>query len=325
MALSLGVDQAVARSSSAGRQAQKLQWLPYRPSKPRIVRRKAKVDHSVRIVSATDEEPSATVEQSPPQSGTNPFEDPFGDGGGRNASASRSSYPSLAQQAIARQQAPAEPIPMEPDIDPPDVLPPAVEPPAVESTLEPPVEDDGYELDEDEDYDFPNDQLARAEPDCPSPLDEEYFTPIGELTTDVSIRPDPDRDPADAILPQPCALPAKTYDPSFRPSTWAPTSFAWKASGLCHKPLYFEDVHLERYGHSWGPYLQPVISGAHFFLTVPILPYKMGLNPPGECLYTLGYYRPGSCAPYLLDPIPLSIRAAFAQGGVSTGMAFLIP
>ncbi|KKL25969.1 hypothetical protein LCGC14_2399990, partial [marine sediment metagenome] len=106
---------------------------------------------------------------------------------------------------------------------------------------------------------------------------------------------------------------------------WCGTTFAWKASGLCHKPLYFEDVHLERYGHSHGPYIQPIISGAHFFLSVPILPYKMGLYPPNECMYTLGYYRPGSCAPYLLDPLPISIRAALAQGGVATGVAYLLP
>ena len=112
---------------------------------------------------------------------------------------------------------------------------------------------------------------------------------------------------------------------AFEPRAWAPTTYTWKASGLCHKPLYFEDVHLERYGHSWGPYIQQVFSGAHFFLTVPILPYKMGLYPPNECIYTLGYYRPGSCAPYLLDPLPFSIRAAVAQGGVMTGVAYLVP
>ena len=82
---------------------------------------------------------------------------------------------------------------------------------------------------------------------------------------------------------------------------------------------------MERYGHNLGPILQPFASGAHFFLTVPILPYKMGLEPPDECIYTLGYYRPGSCAPWILDPLPLSVRAALAQGGVWTGMAFLIP
>jgi hypothetical protein len=104
-----------------------------------------------------------------------------------------------------------------------------------------------------------------------------------------------------------------------------PTTFAWKASGLCHKPLYFEDVHLERYGHSWGPYLQPVISQGHFFLSVPVLPYMMGLCPPRECQYTLGYYRPGSCAPYMLDPLPISIRAALFEAGAWTGAAYLIP
>ena len=117
----------------------------------------------------------------------------------------------------------------------------------------------------------------------------------------------------------------KTFDKTLRPSTWAPTTFAWKASGVCHKPLYFEDVHLERYGHSWGPYLQPIISGGHFFLSVPVLPYKMGLYPPCECVYTLGYYRPGSCAPYMLDPLPLSIRAGLAEAGVWTGLVYLIP
>ncbi len=111
----------------------------------------------------------------------------------------------------------------------------------------------------------------------------------------------------------------------FQPRCWAPVTYHWTASSLCHKPLYFEEVGLERYGHSWGPYLQPVVSGAHFFLTVPILPYKMGLYPPGECMYTLGYYRPGSCAPPLLDPIPISVRAAVLEMGVWTGMMFLIP
>ena len=127
-----------------------------------------------------------------------------------------------------------------------------------------------------------------------------------------------------------CPISHETFVTTFPRSTadgcsWGPTTFRWKASGLCHKPLYFEEVHLERYGHSWGPYLQPIISGGHFFLTVPILPYKMGLYPPCECLYTLGYYRPGNCSPYLLDPLPLSIRAALIQGGVSTGVAAMIP
>ena len=111
----------------------------------------------------------------------------------------------------------------------------------------------------------------------------------------------------------------------FSPRSWPPTTYLWKASGLCHKPLYFEQVQLERYGHSWGPYLQPLVSGAHFFASVPILPYKMGLKTPNECVYSLGYYRPGSCAPYLLDPVPFTWRAALYEAGFVVGAAAVIP
>lgn len=109
------------------------------------------------------------------------------------------------------------------------------------------------------------------------------------------------------------------------PRCWAEVTYMWKASALCHKPLYFEDVHLERYGHSWGPYVQPLVSGAHFFGTLPVLPYKMGLKTPNECVYTLGHYRPGDCAPYLIDPVPFTWRAAWFQAGGVLGVAAFLP
>ncbi|MFO0940129.1 MAG: hypothetical protein U0930_05120 [Pirellulales bacterium] len=99
----------------------------------------------------------------------------------------------------------------------------------------------------------------------------------------------------------------------------------WKASGACHNPLYFEQVQLERYGHDAGPIAQPLLSSAHFFLTIPILPYKMGINPMNECQYALGYYRPGNCAPYMMQPIPLSLRGGLAQTGAVLGMAAALP
>jgi hypothetical protein len=122
----------------------------------------------------------------------------------------------------------------------------------------------------------------------------------------------------------PCdCLIGRDFDaPKFAGRDFAPTLFTWKAAGTCHKPLYFEDVQLERYGHSWNPVLQPFVSGAHFFVSVPLLPYKMGLRPPNECVYTLGYYRPGNCAPYMLEPIPLSLRAAVFQGFGTAAFAF---
>ena len=99
----------------------------------------------------------------------------------------------------------------------------------------------------------------------------------------------------------------------------------WKASALCHKPLYFEQVGLERYGHSLGPWAQPVVSGAHFFAKAVTLPYQMAMYPPYECQYALGYYRPGSCAPYLVPPVPLSWHGAAAQSGVVLGLIYAIP
>ena len=101
--------------------------------------------------------------------------------------------------------------------------------------------------------------------------------------------------------------------------------FTWKAAGYCHKPLYFEDWQLERYGHSHGPVADPFISAAHFFVTLPVLPYKMGVELPWECVYPLGYYRPGSCAPWTIPAVPISWRGMAAEAATVTGLVFLLP
>ena len=106
---------------------------------------------------------------------------------------------------------------------------------------------------------------------------------------------------------------------------WPQTTYLWKAAALCHKPLYFEDEQLERYGHSWPPCCQPFVSGAHFFTRLPVLPYCMGVEPPTECIYALGHYRTGSCAPYMCNPIPLSPRGALFQAGAAVGAAAVLP
>jgi len=106
---------------------------------------------------------------------------------------------------------------------------------------------------------------------------------------------------------------------------WCETTYMWKASALCHKPLYFEDEALERYGHSWGPCLDPFVSGAHFFCKLPVLPYCMGVQPPNECVYALGHYRPGNCAPYMINPVPLSCRGGLFQAGAVVGAAAALP
>jgi hypothetical protein len=106
---------------------------------------------------------------------------------------------------------------------------------------------------------------------------------------------------------------------------WDQITYMWKASCLCHKPLYFEDEALERYGHSWGPCCDPLVEGAHFFCTIPALPYCMGVTPPTECMYALGHYRPGNCAPYMINPVPLSCRGAALEAGAVAGAIWFIP
>jgi hypothetical protein len=99
--------------------------------------------------------------------------------------------------------------------------------------------------------------------------------------------------------------------------------YHWKASGLFSNPLYFEDVSLERYGRT--SCVQNVVSGAKFFGTVAILPYKMGVDCPREHVYVLGHKRPGNCAPAVCEHPPCSLRGAALQAGAVTGIGFLFP
>lgn len=103
------------------------------------------------------------------------------------------------------------------------------------------------------------------------------------------------------------------------------TTFTWTASALCHKPNYFEQIELERYGHTPGPILEAPMSGVKFAADIATLPYKMGINPPNECKYALGYYRPGNCAPWIIPPVPLSLRGAIFQATAVTGVSWIIP
>jgi len=71
---------------------------------------------------------------------------------------------------------------------------------------------------------------------------------------------------------------------------------SWKAHQLYHKPLYFEETNLERYGNELC--YQNVASTIHFFTSAALLPYKIGQTSPNTCVTTLGHHRPGECVPY---------------------------
>lgn len=106
---------------------------------------------------------------------------------------------------------------------------------------------------------------------------------------------------------------------------WSTLGYQWAATCLCYQPLYFEEINLERYGYGCCRWLQPAASAAHFFGTVPILPYCMAVNCPGECNYVLGKYRPGSCAPWRTQCPGPNCVGGLAEAGTVVGLVLLIP
>jgi hypothetical protein len=109
-------------------------------------------------------------------------------------------------------------------------------------------------------------------------------------------------------------------------------SYAWFSPTLsCHtacvtyQPLYFEEINLERYGYGFGC-LQPFVSAAHFYGTLPLLPYKMAASPPCSCEVNLQYPPAATAAP----PVPLchrrfSVRGAVIEAAVVAGAILLFP
>lgn len=161
------------------------------------------------------------------------------------------------------------------------------------------------------------DEGADAQEDCEEELAKLKARTLYEVDLNIAVNGDPGQD-----FPFECSIDDGSWHQG---RCWCETTYMWKASALCHKPLYFENESLERYGHSWGPCCDPLVSGAHFFCTLPVLPYCMGVHPPNECMYALGHYRPGNCAPYMISPVPISCRGALFQAGAVVGAAAILP
>jgi hypothetical protein len=71
-------------------------------------------------------------------------------------------------------------------------------------------------------------------------------------------------------------------------------AFWWAAPDIRYGQLYFENVALERYGQTCGPYKQVFASAGHLFCSVWAVPFQMWTAPAGSCDTPLGYCRPGS-------------------------------
>lgn len=56
-----------------------------------------------------------------------------------------------------------------------------------------------------------------------------------------------------------------------------------------------------------------------------LLPYQMTIHRPRECIYLLGYCRPGNKVPNLAYVPPLRLDAAAVEAAAITGAVFIIP
>ncbi len=113
-------------------------------------------------------------------------------------------------------------------------------------------------------------------------------------------------------------------DIAFVPRDFAHIHYCWEPTNLYHNPIYFEDVPLERYGHTRHFILvQPFFSVAKFAVQLVGLPYQLSLFPMWDRQYSLGYYRPGEYVPYKYYQIPWNAKAAVVEAGVISGSYFL--
>jgi hypothetical protein len=75
--------------------------------------------------------------------------------------------------------------------------------------------------------------------------------------------------------------------------TFAPSVRGLPAPGVRYRPIYFEHVGIERYGHHLGNLVQPPLEHGAFFLDALALPLRLPHEPPWECQTDVGYCRPG--------------------------------
>jgi hypothetical protein len=119
------------------------------------------------------------------------------------------------------------------------------------------------------------------------------------------------------------AQPSDQEEP-FAPDMHEPIICACTPWTICYRPLYFEDIPLERYGRTFG-IVQPGVSAVRFFCTVPLLPYKMTVRRPRSCECSNGFSRLGD------QPLPgygakfLRLDAGAVEAAVLGGLFLALP
>ena len=160
------------------------------------------------------------------------------------------------------------------------------------------------------------DELPPIDP-CEAVEGESLFKPIGEIRLHL---PDDGK-----RLPPDCSqLFSEARDGNYRRFD-TNFCFHWEPTNFLRRPVYFDDVPLERYGQSKSELLQPGISASRFVLSTPMLPYRMALDPPWRCVSNLGHRPPGDCVPCIKQVPPIQGNATFVEAAVAVGLVFLLP
>ncbi|QDT12197.1 hypothetical protein K239x_42060 [Planctomycetes bacterium K23_9] len=96
--------------------------------------------------------------------------------------------------------------------------------------------------------------------------------------------------------------------------------------GFCHRPLYFQELDLERCGEHFGC-LQNLHSAAHFLIGTAIVPYRMATQCPDHLVRGRGDCRTGHTIGHRIEPLSrgnLQGRGVVAEAAAIAGFTFLL-
>jgi hypothetical protein len=90
-----------------------------------------------------------------------------------------------------------------------------------------------------------------------------------------------------------------------------------------HRPLYFQELNLERCGTTYGC-AQNAVSAAHFIGNSVILPYRMAINRADECVNH--WDDCSTCQRYSgdIEPLEPSLKGTVNEAAAIAGFVFLL-
>lgn len=90
-----------------------------------------------------------------------------------------------------------------------------------------------------------------------------------------------------------------------------------------HRPLYFQELNLERCGTSYGC-AQNAVSAAYFIGNAAILPYRMALDRADQCVESWGELPTGRRYANDLEPLSVDLAGGVNEAAAIAGFVFLL-